>query len=470
LGLFVLIALGARAEATDEPTITWHAADPANFTEESSRTIDMVVIHKAEGSAESAWSTFQDPTAQRSAHYVVGSDGSVSQMVSDKNIAWHAGNWSYNVRSIGIENAGYTYRDDMTTVQMHSLAQLVAHLCEKYGIPEDRNHIIGHDEVPDPNDPSQMGGINHHTDPGPYFDWTGFMKQVKGFTGAKSSTKPAATTSARPALQTTADVNVRDAAWGNILGVAPSGTTFVGTGGESQGFSEIWFAGRKAFISSSYLEGVSAHGAKVVAKETKARTNKKSDPSNVLGEALQGQVYVSLGVDPTGTWRKIQFSTRHAWVLRSDTQAAKLAAPSGGAPYTGSDPVVQAVMQWKSEIVAASKKYGVAPEIIAAVIERESDGQNVISDGGHGHGLMSIDDRSWGDWLASHDDGLDPASNIDEGTAILRSDIDYFGGDVHEGLNGYNAGPGAGGGDWATTDHNYGSDVLAKSAKYKGLF
>ena len=33
-------------------------------------------------------------------------------------------------------------------------------------IPIDRQHIIGHYQVPDPNDPLQGGGIDRHTDPG----------------------------------------------------------------------------------------------------------------------------------------------------------------------------------------------------------------------------------------------------------------------------------------------------------------
>ena len=38
-------------------------------------------------------------------------------------------------------------------------------------IPIDRRHIIGHYQVPDPNDPLQGGGIDNHTDPGQYWKW-----------------------------------------------------------------------------------------------------------------------------------------------------------------------------------------------------------------------------------------------------------------------------------------------------------
>ena len=39
---------------------------------------------------------------------MVGSAGQVAQMVPERDIAWHAGNWPYNETSIGIEHAGFT--------------------------------------------------------------------------------------------------------------------------------------------------------------------------------------------------------------------------------------------------------------------------------------------------------------------------------------------------------------------------
>jgi Fibronectin type III domain/Repeat of unknown function (DUF346) len=39
----------------------------------------------------------------------------------------------------------------------------------------DRSHVIGHSDVPDPNDTNLFGGTDHHTDPGPYWDWTYYL-------------------------------------------------------------------------------------------------------------------------------------------------------------------------------------------------------------------------------------------------------------------------------------------------------
>ncbi len=51
--------------------------------------------------------------------------------------------------------------------QMEALKRLVTYLAVKYGIPPDRNHIIGHDEV-----------YALKSDPGPAFDWDSFIRDV----------------------------------------------------------------------------------------------------------------------------------------------------------------------------------------------------------------------------------------------------------------------------------------------------
>jgi len=48
-----------------------------------------------------------------------------------------------------------------------SLARLTRYLADRNGIPLDREHLIGHDQVPGPTAAYQPG---MHWDPGPYFD------------------------------------------------------------------------------------------------------------------------------------------------------------------------------------------------------------------------------------------------------------------------------------------------------------
>jgi N-acetyl-anhydromuramyl-L-alanine amidase AmpD len=150
-----------------------------------SNLIDKIVIHVVQGSWSSAINWFQNPRAQASAHYVVrSSDGVVGQSVLEKDIAWHAGNWSYNQTAIGIEHEGFVGDPKWFTEAMYDgSAQLSAYLCNKYGIPSDRDHIIGHNEVPDPYAPGQFGGVSNHTDPGGYWDWYKYMDYVWYYVG-----------------------------------------------------------------------------------------------------------------------------------------------------------------------------------------------------------------------------------------------------------------------------------------------
>ncbi len=167
----------ARANPQPRPPVASHPASPSNYTRASTRTIDTIVIHKAEGSATSTWSWFQNPRAQASAHFVVDSNGQMTEMVAEHDIAWHAGNDSVNQRSIGIENAGYSARNDISDAHYRALAKLCRYLCDRYRIPKDRKHVIGHDEVPDP-DGHGTGGASNHTDPGPHFDWPRLVRYL----------------------------------------------------------------------------------------------------------------------------------------------------------------------------------------------------------------------------------------------------------------------------------------------------
>jgi N-acetyl-anhydromuramyl-L-alanine amidase AmpD len=159
----------ASALATDYPFAHWRPASTTNYSASDRRAahIRYVVIHVAQASFASAVRTFQNPMSRVSAHYVVRSaDGRVVQCVRECSIGWHAGNWHYNIRSIGIEHEGWVDRPGYFTHAMYKRsAALTASICDRYGIPKDRAHIIGHNEVPGA----------HHTDPGPLWDWGRYM-------------------------------------------------------------------------------------------------------------------------------------------------------------------------------------------------------------------------------------------------------------------------------------------------------
>jgi N-acetyl-anhydromuramyl-L-alanine amidase AmpD len=140
--------------------------------------IRYIVIHDTETSYDDAIAIFSNPLAYVSAHYVVrSSDGEITQMVRTKNVAWQAGNWYVNMHSVGIENEGVAV-DGATwyTEQLyHATARLTRYLAERFGVPLDREHIVGHDDVPGPTAPFQAG---MHWDPGPFWNWSHFMALV----------------------------------------------------------------------------------------------------------------------------------------------------------------------------------------------------------------------------------------------------------------------------------------------------
>ncbi|MET7692955.1 peptidoglycan recognition family protein [Streptomyces sp. NPDC005483] len=164
---------GATPQPVDHPLAEWQPATPSNFTASDrpwSYHVDRVVIHVTQTSYTDALDIFRNPAKAVSAHYVVRSaDGHVAQCVREADVAWHAGNWDYNTRSIGIEHEGWVDKPAYFTEALYQeSAKLTAGICERYGIPRDRSHIIGHYEVPGTD----------HTDPGPYWDWERYLSMV----------------------------------------------------------------------------------------------------------------------------------------------------------------------------------------------------------------------------------------------------------------------------------------------------
>jgi N-acetyl-anhydromuramyl-L-alanine amidase AmpD len=184
-GLLLLsaVALCTAATAAAAPAPS-QLASQQNYTqaERPMRAIHFIVIHVTEGSFLGTVSWLRDPRAHASANFVVDRNGHVQELVPLHDVAWHSGNWAVNLQSIGIENVGFT--DDPTgfpTAEYRAAARLAAVVARRALMPIDRQHIIGHYQVPDPNDPAQGGGIDNHTDPGKYWRWGYFMNLVERF-------------------------------------------------------------------------------------------------------------------------------------------------------------------------------------------------------------------------------------------------------------------------------------------------
>lgn len=307
------------AEAAPKPVTSWVPASHANYTPSTlGRGIQYVVIHDTEGSGVGAISWFQNPAAHVSAHYVILGNGHITQMVADKDTAWHSGNSSYNAHSIGIEHAGFAATGGFTEVEYAKSAALVAWICDHYGIPKDRHHIIGHNEVPDP-DGTGFGGANHHTDPGPHWNWTHFMSLVHGHGGGGS---PAPGPSLKALKVNTVGLNVRSGAgYGHsILGFVFEGQVYVSHGADGP-WRKIWYKGNSGWVQAYYLSQVHATARKVTAPHVDVRTGPAAAAAAV-GAAHDGELYVR--TDASGDWQHIFYGGAKRWLKEAHTTGVGL--------------------------------------------------------------------------------------------------------------------------------------------------
>jgi len=156
--------------------------------------VEYIVIHDTEGGWDASVSTLQNDPG-KSVQYIVGTDGKVAQFVTEETTAWHAGNFHFNQRSVGIEHVGYSTKP-YTEANYAASAKLVDYLAKKYNVPRDRAHIIGHDQIPNGNKIAQSaapcsdspkgctsgvnyGGAGNHSDPG-VWEWPTFMARIGG--------------------------------------------------------------------------------------------------------------------------------------------------------------------------------------------------------------------------------------------------------------------------------------------------
>ncbi|GGJ30363.1 N-acetylmuramoyl-L-alanine amidase [Streptomyces brasiliensis] len=141
----------------------------------AAQSIKFIVIHDTEGAWDGVMNLINDPTYVSWNYTIRSTDGLIAQHVKAKDVAWHAGNWYVNAKSVGIEHEGFLTSPDAwyTEAMYRASTRLVKYLAAKYDIPLDRQHILGHDNVPGPTT-STIAGM--HTDPGPYWDWRHYFE------------------------------------------------------------------------------------------------------------------------------------------------------------------------------------------------------------------------------------------------------------------------------------------------------
>ncbi|MCA3244211.1 MAG: N-acetylmuramoyl-L-alanine amidase [Alphaproteobacteria bacterium] len=154
--------------------------------------VRLVVLHATYmADDEAALQRLTDPATEVSCHYYVARDGTITQLVPEAEVAWHAGQsrWVFpdgaeveglNGHSLGIEigNAGsfgkaypegppkhleqapdWAQAEPFTPAALASLTALLQDVLHRHGLNPDA--VVGHDQI----------SPGRKTDPGPHFPW-----------------------------------------------------------------------------------------------------------------------------------------------------------------------------------------------------------------------------------------------------------------------------------------------------------
>lgn len=144
----VAVLLAACAPLQPHTTLSVSRYASPNFDE---RRPNLVIIHHtSDRTLAQALNTLTSPERKVSAHYLIGRDGSIVQLVEEGARAWHAGlSWwggqsDVNSASLGIEldNDG---SEPFADAQIEALLALLADIKQRYKIPV--ANFIGHGDV-----------------------------------------------------------------------------------------------------------------------------------------------------------------------------------------------------------------------------------------------------------------------------------------------------------------------------------
>lgn len=109
------------------------------------KPVDLIVVHTTVGSARSAMQRFGAVGTKVSAHYIVGLDGTIYGGLEEFLVAFHAGDYAVNQRSIAIEHEdGGNYNSPRPDTLYTSSSELVADICRYFNLSCDTDHIKRH--------------------------------------------------------------------------------------------------------------------------------------------------------------------------------------------------------------------------------------------------------------------------------------------------------------------------------------
>ena len=138
------------------------------------RRPNFIVLHDTSNdNIDRPLKTLTDPAREVSAHYLIGRDGTLYQLVDESRRAWHAGQsyWGgltdLNSASIGIE-LDNTGEEPYADVQINRLIGLLKELQARHRIPA--GNVLGHGDI----------ALRRKVDPGWQFPWARLAEQGFG--------------------------------------------------------------------------------------------------------------------------------------------------------------------------------------------------------------------------------------------------------------------------------------------------
>jgi len=167
-------ACSLLAACTSVPPIGMPGARYVPSPNFDARRPNLVVLHHTSSATlNAALKTLTSPARQVSAHYLIGRDGRIVQLVDERQRAWHAGvSWwggftDINSASIGIEldNTGH---EPFPDAQIDALLRLLGNLRDRYRIPV--ANYVGHADV----------APGRKVDPSAWFPWERLARQGFG--------------------------------------------------------------------------------------------------------------------------------------------------------------------------------------------------------------------------------------------------------------------------------------------------
>lgn len=127
----------SQSKLVDVSIWTNHKGYPDGSSGRKGTKIDKIFVHHMAGvlTAKQCGNVFKSREA--SAHYGIGCDGKIGQYVKEEDAAWHAGNMSYNLRSIGIElsnDGGAKTNWHVADKTIAKCIDLIVDICKRNGI------------------------------------------------------------------------------------------------------------------------------------------------------------------------------------------------------------------------------------------------------------------------------------------------------------------------------------------------